>query len=350
MDFSRIRNYLFLGLLAAVTFIFAIILRPFAYAIFWAAVIAALFYPLFERINNFFKHPNLSTTVTLVAVAVIIILPLSIIALLITREAFSLYGSISGSGAQVNASITSIIDAIKHNPLTAQLSIDEKWWTQKFAEGGQTVASYIFQVLTDVTQNSLKFGVMFVIMMYTLFFFIRDGKKILRKLMYILPLGDRYEIMLYNKFTEAAGAIIKGALILGGIQATLGGVTFWIAGIDGALIWSVVMLLASLIPGVGCALVWLPAGILMLITGHVWQGLFILSIGSLVISTIDNLLRPLIVGKDLNMPPLLVLFSTLGGITVFGFSGFMIGPIIAALFMAFWAMYEEYYRANLKKN
>jgi predicted PurR-regulated permease PerM len=350
MDFSRIRNYLFLGLLAVVTFLLAIILRPFAYAIFWAAIIAALFHPVFLRFDKFFKHPNLSATVTLVVVLVVIILPLSIISTLLVREAIGLYGSFSGSGAQVNQSVQGLINAIKHNPLTAQFPVDEAWWTQKFSEGGQQIAAYAFEFVKSLTQNSLRFAAMFIVMLYTLFFFVRDGRKILHKLMYILPLGDKYEVMLYSKFTEAAGAIIKGALILGGIQASLGGITFWIAGIDGALIWSVVMLVASLIPGVGCALVWLPAGIIMLLTGHLWQGLFILGIGSLVISTIDNLLRPIIVGKDLNMPPLLVLFSTLGGVAVFGFSGFMIGPIIAALFLAFWGMYEQYYRADLKRN
>lgn len=350
MDFSKIRNYLFLGLLAAVTLTFFYVLRPFAYPIFWAAVLAALFYPFFARLNKFLKHPNLSATITLVAVAVIIILPLTIIGLLLVREAVTLYGNSRSTSGNVGHTLQSIMIAIKHNPLTAGLKINESLWAQKFSEIGQSAVNYIFSALKDLTQNSLTFLAMFILMLYTLFFFIRDGGKILKKLMYLLPLGDRYEIMLYNKFTAAATATIKGTLIMGVVQGTIGGIIFWVAGINGVLIWSVVMAVCSLIPGIGTALIWLPAGVILLLSGQVWQGIFILFVGTLVISTVDNLLRPIIVGKNLQMPALLILLSTLGGIAVFGFSGFMIGPIIVALFISFWEMYEEYYRTELQKN
>lgn len=350
MDFSKIRNYLFLGLLLTVTVTFLLLLKPFAYPIFWAAVVAALFYPLYQRLNSSLKHANLSATITLAAVAVIILLPLTIIGLLLIKESLALYAAFSTNSSELNQTVQNLANTIKHNPYTAQLAVDESFWIEKFSEAGRTITSYIFAALKNLTQDSFWFLVMFVIMLYTLFFFIRDGEKILKKLMYLCPLGDRYEVMLYKKFTTAASGIIKGTLLIGGIQGALGGIAFWIAGIEGALIWSILMMLFSVVPGAGSSIIWLPGAIILLITGHLAAGIFLLLVGALLISTIDNFLRPILVGKGLNMHPLLILFSTLGGIAVFGFSGFMLGPIIAALFLAFWEMYEEYYRTELAKN
>ncbi len=350
MDFSKIRNYLFLGLLFIVTIIFLLLLKPFAYPLFWAAVIAGLFYPLYRRLNAWFKHENLSAIITLSAVIVIIIVPLAIIVTLLIKESLILYGTISNNSDQLGNTIHQITNFIKHNSYNKQLRIDEDFWVQKFSEIGQTVLNYIFTFLKDFTQNSLTFIVLFVVMLYTLFFFIRDGEKMLKKLLYLSPLGDRYEIMLYKKFTAAASAIIKGTIIIGGLQGMIGGVVFALSGIQGALIWGIIMTLFSVIPGVGSSIIWLPAALMMFLTGRIWQGTMILVVGTLIISTVDNLLRPLLVGKRLEMHPLFILFSTLGGIILFGISGFMIGPIMAALFLAFWEMYEEYYRNELSHN
>lgn len=349
MDFSKIRNYLFLGLLTLVTILFLYIIKPFAYPIFWAAILAVLFYPLYKKINDKIKHPNLSALISLAAVTIIIIVPLSILGLLLTKEAVVIYNSASGDG-QLSQLLHGALEAIKHNPYTAQFNINETFWAEKFAETSRVVINYIFNFVTNLTQNSLTFAGLFVIMLYTLFFFFRDGEKILKKCMYLCPLGDKYEIKLFNKFTTATSAVIKGLIIVGGVQALLGGVLFWVTGINGAAIWAIIMWLASLIPGFGVGLVWFPAGIIMLVSGHVWQGVVILLVGFLVISTIDNFIRPLIIGKNLKMPATLILFSTLGGILLFGVSGFMLGPIIVALFLSFWEMYEEYYRAELSKN
>ncbi len=350
MDFTKIRNYLFLGILGAVTLLFFYILRPFAYPIFWAAVIAALFYPFYTWLNGWLKHPNLSATITLLAVILVILIPLLILGTLLLKEAVNLYGTLSSSGNLWTAALERVTNFFKYNSYNAQLHIDENFWGAKFTEVSQNVLNYIFTWLTSLTQNSVVLVFMFITMLYTLFFFVRDGAKMLKKLLYLSPIGDKYEVMLYNKFTVAASTIIKGTIILGGVQGALGGIIFAITGIEGALIWAIIMTLCSIIPGVGSAIVWLPAGIVMLVTGHIWQGVAILLVGTVVISTVDNLLRPLIVGKRLDMHPLLILFSTLGGLAMFGISGFMIGPIIAALFLAFWEMYEEFYRTELKNN
>ena len=158
--------------------------------------------------------------------------------------------------------------------------------------------------------------------------------------MHLSPLGDKYETLLYKKFTSTTKATLKGTLIIGGVQGFLGGITFWIAGIEGAFVWGIMMLIVSIIPAIGPFLIWFPATIILLAIGNIWQGIFYtVSWGD----TPD-------VGKDAGLHPLIVLFSTLGGLLVFGISGFIIGPVIAALFLSIITIYNEYYRKELKNN
>jgi len=167
--------------------------------------------------------------------------------------------------------------------------------------------------------------------------------------MHLSPLGDTYEEMLYEKFTSATRATLKSTLIVGGIQGTLGGILFWIAGIEGAFVWGTIMVVLAIIPALGPPLILIPAGIIVLILGNLSSGILLL-VGALVISFVDNLLRPPLIGKDIQMHPLVVLFATLGGILLFGISGFVIGPIIAALYTSIMSIYEHYYKTELGNN
>jgi predicted PurR-regulated permease PerM len=232
----------------------------------------------------------------------------------------------------------------------SKLHLDEATITSKVTEASQTVITWIFNQVKDFTQNSLEFVLMFILMLYALFFFLRDGEKLLKKIIHLSPLGEKYEIMLYDQFTSTARATLKGTVIVGVIQGVLGGLLFAIAGIPGALIWGVIMTILSVLPGIGCALVWFPAALILILLGDVWQGVMIMIVGTLVIGTIDNILRPFLVGKDIRIHELLIFFPTLGGILVFGASGFIIGPIIASLFVALWNIYEHYYRTELSHN
>jgi len=350
MDFTKIRNYLFLGLLLLVTVAFLYLIKPFAYPMFWAAVLATIFYPLYHRLNLLIKQPSLSTLITLAVVAVIIIVPLLILGTILLTESVDIYTSLNTSGGEWHESLKQFTYFLHHNAFMVRAHVDDGFITEKINEASRYVVDFLFNAAKNLTQNSLAFLLQLLVVFYTLFFFLRDGKKLLRKLMYLCPLGDRYEIMLYKKFTTTASATIRGTLAIGAIQGTLGGLLFTITGIHGALIWGIVMAILSVIPATGSFLVWLPAGIIMLALGHVWQGITILSVGVLVISVTDNLLRPVLVGKGLQIHPVLILFSTLGGLVLFGISGFVIGPIIAALFLSFWEMYEEYYHKELAHN
>ncbi len=350
MDFSKIRNFLFIGLLAFVSLVFLIIIKEFAYPIFWAAVLAGVFYPVYKLINGKIKVPNLSTAITMMLIIIIIVVPFILISTLVIRESIELYTSFTHNGAQVKSNIIQAVEWVKQNPYTAQFNINENAIAEKFAELGQAISSFLLKSAKDITQNTIIFGIMFFVTFYTLFYFIRDGEKLLHKLMHLCPLGDEQEKLLYNKFTSTARATIKGSLIVGLIQGALGGIMFALVGIKGAVIWGILMVLVASIPALGSYFIWLPAAIVMLISGRTWAGIGMILFGSLVIGTIDNIIRPILVGKDSQMHPLLVLLSTLGGIVVFGVAGFIIGPVIASLMMAFWEMYDSHYKKHLDRN
>jgi predicted PurR-regulated permease PerM len=178
-------------------------------------------------------------------------------------------------------------------------------------------------------------------MLYVLYFFLRDGEQLLETLVHALPLGDDRERELFAKFAEVSRATVKGTLIIGLVQGALGGIIFALLGIEGAVFWGTVMAIMSLLPVVGASLVWAPAALIMLANGANTKAGILVVFGVLVIGLVDNLLRPILVGRDTRMPDYLVLLSTLGGLTVFGVSGFVIGPVIAALFLTVWVMFAK---------
>lgn len=344
------RHFLFLILLGIVTYGFFAILKPFFYPLFWAAILASIFYPFYKKINHRIKSPNLSSSFTLILILIIIVLPLVLISTLVVEETLDIYDLATNNSSQISTNAQSFFNTIKDNSITQRLHINETLVTQKLTELAQTFASFVLVTAKTFTQNSLIFIIMFIMMFYALFFFVRDGEKLLRAFLHICPLGDHYEKILYNKFTSTVRATIKGTLTIGLIQGVLGYLMFLAAGIKGAAIWGVLMVIMASIPAVGCYFVWLPVAIWELISGHTGAGIAMILFGTLVIGTIDNLIRPILVGRDTQMHPLIVLFATLGGIATFGISGFVIGPVIASLLLSFWEMYDEYYKKDLDNN
>jgi predicted PurR-regulated permease PerM len=276
-------------------------------------------------------------------------LPVFLIILILTKQIVNIFNSY-GQTDQISGLIRETGNFLKNNEQIQKLGINDTIITQRLDEVGRAVVTFVYQSLKSFTQNSLQFIFMFVLMLYSLFFFLRDGEKIIKKAMFILPLGNKYEGMLLEKFSAAANSTIKGTMIVALIQGTLGGLLFWATGIPGPLIWGLIMAAFATVPITGTYVVWLPVALIKIATGHWVVGLIIFIVGILVVSTIDNILRPLIVGRDLRMHPVLVLFSTLGGLVVFGLTGFVLGPIIAALCQSFWELYEDYYHNELVKN
>jgi predicted PurR-regulated permease PerM len=183
-------------------------------------------------------------------------------------------------------------------------------------------------------------------MLYLLFFFLRDGPGILEALIRALPLGDTRERHLLDRFAGVSRATIKGTLVVGIVQGTIGGIAFAMLGISAAVLWGTVMALLSILPAVGTALVWLPAAIVLMATGQIFGGIALIFVGVFVIGLTDNLLRPILVGRDTQLPDYVILLSTLGGLAGFGLAGIIIGPTIAALFLSVWHMAEDEFSAT----
>jgi len=346
METSRTRHLIFFSLLGLVGLLFLYLMKPFFYAIFWAVIISSIIHPLYAKLIRKWPSPNLMSALLLLFLLLIIILPAIFIGSLLVSQSLSIYNTFSSDSSHIAHSFQDLIGRITSHPYIQQLDIDQGLWMGKFAEMLRSIANYIFTRLSSLTQNTLVVVAQFAVMLYTLFFFIRDGEKILETVMRLLPLGNQRERMLFERFITTAKSTLKVTLIIGGLQGMLGSMTFWITGVEGSLLWGVIMIVSAIVPGVGCSIVWAPAGIIMLVSGHTWEGLMILGVGTFVISLVDNLLRPILLGKDVQMHPLLIFLSTLGGIVLFGFSGFVLGPIIASLMQAICHMYEHLYRDN----
>jgi len=267
------------------------------------------------------------------------------------RESVSMYQSIANGeinlSGPINWAQTTWPSLIGH---AESLGINVEEIKQKISssalQGSQWAVSHIFAV----GQNTLTFAIMFFLMLYLLFFFLRDGKKIIEAIIHTLPIGDESERFLLSKFAEVSRATIKGTLVVGIVQGTIGGIMFSLLGIQSAIFWGVVMILLSILPAIGSALVWLPAAIYLITSGMIVQGIILILVGVFIIGMIDNILRPILVGRDTKMPDYLILLSTLGGIALIGISGFVLGPVIAAFFLTIWTMFaKDYNTENILK-
>ena len=204
-------------------------------------------------------------------------------------------------------------------------------------EGGQFIA----RQAVNIGKVTGDFLLNVFVMLYLLFYLLRDGQTLLTLFQRAIPLSPEHHQVFFSRFTATVRGTIKGDIVVGLVQGTLGGLIFWILGLGTPVMWGAVMAVLSLLPAFGTSLVWVPAGIYLLLTGSAWKGVVLLVFGSLVISTIDNVLRPVLVSKDVEMPSYVVLVSTLGGIAVFGVNGVVIGPLLAAIFLTAWEIYLQ---------
>jgi predicted PurR-regulated permease PerM len=327
-------------LVIGISLAFAWILSPLYGAVLWGTVAAILFAPLHRRLaRSMRRRRNLAALTTVAIIVVIVILPLTMITASLLQEASGVYERIRTGELSVGRYFARILDAL---PSWAVSLLDRYGLTsfpavQESVSAGLMKGSQFFaSQAINIGQNTFDFIVSLFVMLYLLFFLLRDGDELTRRIKDAIPLRPEQQRALFDKFTVVIRATVKGNLVVAVLQGALGGLIFWLLGIHAPLLWAVLMAVLSLLPAVGAALVWLPAAIYLLAAGRVWQGGLLIGYGVLVIGLVDNLVRPVLVGKDTQMPDYVVLVSTLGGIAIFGFNGFLIGPVIAAMFIAVW--------------
>lgn len=343
MNQSDLHGKVFLFFLLIVTLAFFGILLPFYGGIFWGFILAILFMPLNDFILR--KMPgkkNLAALLTLTTCLLIVIIPVIMVAGSLVEESTLLYQKILDQRIDSDASFHHFVSQFPDwaIDLLNRFGISSFTELQKEASRivlvtGQYVGSRIF----IIGQNVLDFTVGFFVMLYLLFFLLRDGHDLAAKIRNKIPLADNQKTRLLTKFMGVIRATVKGNLVVALVQGGLGGLIFWFLGIEAALLWGAIMSVLSLLPA-GSGVVWGPVAVYFLLTGSILKGVILLAFGILVIGLIDNFLRPLLVGKDTQMPDYLVLISTIGGMALFGLNGFIIGPMIAALFLTSWDLFS----------
>lgn len=343
MEFKKIQTIIFFAVLIGITALFFQMLKPYLFPLFWAAVIAAIFHPFYNWINRRVKQPNISAGITLVTVLLVVLLPLAGIFSIVVKQGFDTYEQLSQPETIENLQDTA--RAAINKPLVQRVMGDLNI-EQRIKQASSGITSTGFQWLKIGSQNTAIAIVQTLVMLYSLYYFIKDGDQWLKRLMHLLPLGDKNEQRLYQQFVSTGKATLKGTILIGGIQGTIGGILFAIVGIPSAAFWGLIMIVLSIIPAVGPVLVWVPAAIYLFATGQIWQAI-VLVIGGAGIGLIDNLLRAPLVGKDIQMHPMVIFFSTIGGLGLFGISGVVVGPIIATFFLSIVQMYETRYKREL---
>jgi len=346
MNTNRLYFRAFVLLLAATTLAFAGLLQPYFSALFWGAILAILFMPLHKRVlSRMPARRNLAALLTLTTCLLIVIVPMGLITGSLVQEGVHLARRVATGEWDVAHGMTQLIDAlppIARQWLTDFGIVDLDSLRQKVSTGLIQGSQFLATQALNAGQNTFEFLVSLGIMLYLLFFLLRDGAQLARQCQQRIPLSAAHQRQLFGKFATVVRATVKGNLVIAVLQGALGGLIFWILGIQGALLWGVLMMFLSLLPAVGAALIWFPAAAVFLVTGATGSGITLLLYGVLVIGLVDNVLRPILVGKDTKLPDYLVLISTLGGLSLFGLTGFVIGPLIAALFITCWDMLASF--------
>ena len=343
MNFPQLQQRAFLVLLVVVSLAFAWILLPFYGAVFWASVLAIIFVPFYRRLLVVMhQRQNLAALTTLLLSLIIAILPCTFITASLLQEGAGVYQRIKsgelnfgGHFQQVMSALPSWMVNFLGSVGLTNISELKEMLSNGALEGSQRIATEAL----NIGQNTFEFIISFGIMLYLLFFLLRDGATLSTRIKQAIPLSMEHKRHLLIKFTTVVRATVKGNMAVAAIQGTLGGLIFSFLGIQGALLWGSVMAFLSLLPA-GAGLIWAPVAIYFLLTGAIWQGVTLIVFGVLVIGLIDNILRPLLVGQDTHLPDYVVLISTIGGMALFGLNGFVIGPVIAALFIAAWDLFS----------
>ncbi|WP_299262050.1 AI-2E family transporter [uncultured Kushneria sp.] len=332
-------------LLVGVSVAFVWILLPFFSAIFWGVILALVFMPLQRRLLSLFGgRRNLAAITNVLICIFIVIIPVTLIAGSLVQEGTSVYQRIRSGDLDIGAyveqarqALPPTVDSWLESTGMGDLSQLRDRISEGAAQGSQMLASRAL----SIGQNTLQFFISLGIMLYLLFFLFRDGVPLGRRIRQAIPLSARYKYQLLNKFITVTRATVKGNIIVAATQGAIGGLAFWGLGIEAPLLWGVIMAFLSLLPAIGAALVWAPVAIYYLLTGNILDGVILTFVGVVVIGLADNFLRPLLVGKDTKLPDYVVLISTLGGMALFGINGFVIGPLIAALFIAAWDLFSH---------
>lgn len=348
MDRPAVNRIVLLVAVIVISAVFVAMIRSFIVVLLLAGLCAALVHPLYRRIERGVRgRRTLASFLTMLLLILVILLPLGALFGVVAQQAFRISRSVQPWVADMIQRPSALSELVGSLPFYESLSAYKGVILQKGGELVGVASNYLFRGVSSATLSTVNFIFLLFVFLYTMFFFLKDGSTLLDRMRRYLPLTESNKGRLLDRFTSVARATIKGTFLIGIIQGTLAGIAFRIVGIESALFWGTVMTVLSVIPGVGTAFVWVPAVIILAATGHVGKAVFLLLFCALVVGSVDNVLRPKLVGEDTRLHQLFIFFGTVGGISLFGIAGFIIGPIVAALFVTVWQIYGETFREYL---
>lgn len=334
------KNHHFLLFLIILAFIGTFfIMKPFFISIFLAFILATMFNKTNKKLlKKFNGRKALTSIIMCLWVMLVLIIPFAIITVLTINEADQLIKQAQEKNISFN------LESIQNLPILQSLDFgglfDPKEGIAQITKSAQSAGNYLFSAVKTIYTSTSNFIFILVVCFFALYYFFKDGNLIIKKTMDLSPLPSSQEKEVFEKFNTMTVATIKGTLVIALIQGLLMGIVFWIAGVKAPTIWGLLTAIVSIIPLLGVFLVWLPAGLILLFMGNIWQAILIMVIGGIVISSIDNFLRPQLIEGETSLHPLLVFLSTLGGIAVFGPLGFVIGPVIITLLISLLEIYQ----------
>jgi len=332
-------------ILIVISVLFLKLIQPFLQPIFIAALFAALFHPLYKKVMDIVGGRRAAASaLTILIVLFFVVVPLGLLLAVVTAQAVDIAQSATPWIRQQLATPGAITHTLESLPFYSYIEPYRELALQRLGDVAGIASGWLIDAVQSATLGTVSALISVLVMLYTLFFFLIDGDRLLYYVLYYLPLNDQDEIKLLRRFTSVTRATLKGTAVIGVLQGTMAGVALHVAGIPSALFWAVAMIVLSVVPGVGTALVWAPAVIYLIVGGEYLTALLLAAFCALVVGTIDNVLRPKLVGSDTQLHELFIFFSTLGGLLMFGFMGFVIGPIIAALFVTIWELYGDEFR------
>ncbi len=342
---SALQHRSFLLLLAAVSILFLWVVWPFIGPVMWSALAAIMFQPLYRWSLRICRGKrNLAALLALLIIFVAVLLPALWVGSIVATELVGIVNFLRENPVDLVQWFEAVLMAM---PDWLQRIAAEEGWTDfsvmqsRLQSFFSDSAGVIAQEAFSIGSGALGFVLSFSVGLYILFFLLRDGKRIGETILHSAPVERDIADRLADRFLGIVRAVIKGSGVVGLVQGTVGGIVLWIAGVPSPLLLGVLMAVLALIPAVGTALVWVPAGIWLIIAGEVGAGVFVLGAGFVIISSIDNVLRPILVGRDTGIPDWIILVTTLGGISLAGFSGIVLGPLVAGLFLASWSILQE---------
>ena len=337
------QNWTFVTLTAVVTLAFGWVLWPLFGAIFWAVTFCIVLDPVARRLTEAMgRRRNLAALTMIIASLLLIILPMLLILAAVLREATGVIDAVESGEINLNQQFQTMLDVLPNWIQSVLLQLGLGDLAAVKSSVSDQVSGWIganAPTVLSFGQNTAGVFIGLGVMLYLMFFLFRDGDALLARIKVAIPMETAMLDDLLHTFTLVVRATVRGDIVVALLQGCLGGLGFWALGIHAAILWTVLMSVLSLLPVFGAALVWAPVAVYLLLSGLIWQGIVLIAYGVLVISLIDNIARPWLVGQATRMPDYVVLISTIGGISMFGMQGFITGPVVAAMFIAVWSTF-----------